>query len=72
MSGPILTDSSRWSPSVREWTPEAFAKQLLGTLGAATGRITTPEEVAAVVAFAAAPNNLTGTEIILDGGTVKS
>ena len=52
--------------------PEAFAKQLLGTLGASTGRITTPEEVASVVAFAAAPNNLTGTEIILDGGTVKS
>ena len=52
--------------------PEAFAKQLLGTLGAATGRITTPEEVASVVAFAAAPNNLTGTEIILDGGTVKA
>ena len=52
--------------------PEAFAKQLLGTLGAATGRITTPEEVSSVVAFAASPNNLTGTEIILDGGTVKS
>jgi NAD(P)-dependent dehydrogenase (short-subunit alcohol dehydrogenase family) len=50
----------------------AFAKQLLGNLGAATGRITTPEEVAALVAFAASPNNLTRTEILLDGGTVKS
>ena len=49
----------------------AFAKQLLGNLGAATGRITTPEEVAALVAFAASPNNLTRTEILLDGGTVK-
>jgi NAD(P)-dependent dehydrogenase (short-subunit alcohol dehydrogenase family) len=50
---------------------DAFAKQALGKLGAVTGRMTTPEEVAAVVAFAASPNNLTRTEILLDGGTVK-
>ena len=51
---------------------ETFAKEMLAALGAATGRITTPEEVAALVTFAASPNNITATEIIIDGGTVKS
>jgi hypothetical protein len=41
------------------------------SLGAATGRITTPEEVAALVTFAASPNNISATEILIDGGTVK-
>ena len=50
---------------------ETFAKEMLASLGSATGRITTPEEVAALVTFAASPNNITATEIIIDGGTVK-
>ena len=53
-------------------THDAFVKQLMGTLGASTGRLTTPEEVARLIAFAAAPNNITGAEYLIDGGVVKS
>jgi NAD(P)-dependent dehydrogenase (short-subunit alcohol dehydrogenase family) len=53
-------------------THEAFAKQLMGTLGASTGRLTTPEEVARLIAFAASSNNITGAEYLIDGGVVKS
>lgn len=51
---------------------EAFAKQLMGALGASTGRLSTPEEVARLIAFAASPNNITGAEYLIDGGVVKS
>lgn len=50
----------------------AFAEQLMSSLGASTGRITKPVEVARLVAFLASPNNITGTEYLIDGGTVKS
>jgi len=53
-------------------THDAFAKQLMGALGASTGRLTTPEEVARLIAFAASPNNITGAEYLIDGGVVKS
>jgi NAD(P)-dependent dehydrogenase (short-subunit alcohol dehydrogenase family) len=39
---------------------QAFADQLLSTAGATTGRITTPEEVARLIAFTASPNDITG------------
>jgi NAD(P)-dependent dehydrogenase (short-subunit alcohol dehydrogenase family) len=51
---------------------QVFADQLIGTLGASTGRITTPVEVARLVAFLASPNNITGVEYLIDGGTIKS
>jgi NAD(P)-dependent dehydrogenase (short-subunit alcohol dehydrogenase family) len=51
---------------------EPFAKQLLDGLGAATGRLTTPDEVARLIAFLAAPSNITGAEYLIDGGVVKS
>jgi NAD(P)-dependent dehydrogenase (short-subunit alcohol dehydrogenase family) len=51
---------------------ETFAATLLDGLGASTGRITTPEEVARLVAFAASPNNITGVDYLIDGGVVKS
>jgi NAD(P)-dependent dehydrogenase (short-subunit alcohol dehydrogenase family) len=51
---------------------EAFAKHLLDTLGASTGRLSTPAEVARLIAFAASPNNITGAEYLIDGGVVKS
>jgi NAD(P)-dependent dehydrogenase (short-subunit alcohol dehydrogenase family) len=51
---------------------QAFADQLLSTAGAATGRITTPEEVARLIAFTASPNNITGAEYLIDGGIVKN
>jgi NAD(P)-dependent dehydrogenase (short-subunit alcohol dehydrogenase family) len=53
-------------------THDAFAKQVMGSLGASTGRLTTPEEVARLIAFAASPNNITGAEYLIDGGVVKS
>jgi NAD(P)-dependent dehydrogenase (short-subunit alcohol dehydrogenase family) len=50
----------------------AFAAQLVDGLGAATGRISEPEEIARVIAFAASPNNITGNELLVDGGIVKN
>jgi NAD(P)-dependent dehydrogenase (short-subunit alcohol dehydrogenase family) len=41
-------------------------------MGAATGRLTTPDEVARLIAFIATPNNITGAEYLIDGGVVKS
>jgi NAD(P)-dependent dehydrogenase (short-subunit alcohol dehydrogenase family) len=37
-----------------------------------TGRISTPEEVARLVAFLASPTNITGDEYLIDGGMIKS
>ncbi|MFB9447259.1 SDR family oxidoreductase [Dactylosporangium vinaceum] len=50
---------------------EEFATQARTALGAATGRISTPEEVARLVAVAASPSNVTGAEFAIDGGIVK-
>jgi NAD(P)-dependent dehydrogenase (short-subunit alcohol dehydrogenase family) len=50
----------------------AFADQLLSDFGITTGRITTPDEVARLIAFAASPNNITGAEYLVDGGVVKN
>jgi NAD(P)-dependent dehydrogenase (short-subunit alcohol dehydrogenase family) len=51
---------------------QAFADQLLSATGASTGRITTPEEVARLIAFTASPNNITGADYLIDGGIVKN
>jgi NAD(P)-dependent dehydrogenase (short-subunit alcohol dehydrogenase family) len=51
---------------------QAFADQLLSDFGVTTGRITTPEEVARLIAFAASPNNITGADFLIDGGVVKN
>jgi NAD(P)-dependent dehydrogenase (short-subunit alcohol dehydrogenase family) len=50
----------------------AFVAQLVEGLGAATGRLSEPEEVARAIAFAASPNNITGNELLVDGGIVKN
>jgi NAD(P)-dependent dehydrogenase (short-subunit alcohol dehydrogenase family) len=44
----------------------------MSSLGAATGRITTPGEVARLIAFLASPNNITGAEYLIDGGVIKN
>jgi NAD(P)-dependent dehydrogenase (short-subunit alcohol dehydrogenase family) len=44
----------------------------MGSMGASTGRITKPLEVARLVAFLASPINVTGAEYLIDGGTIKS
>lgn len=49
-----------------------FMAQLVNGLGAATGRLSEPEEIARVIAFAASPNNITGNELLVDGGIVKN
>jgi NAD(P)-dependent dehydrogenase (short-subunit alcohol dehydrogenase family) len=49
-----------------------FAEQMIGNIGATTGRLTEPEEVARLIAFAASPNNITGAEYLIDGGVTKS
>lgn len=51
---------------------EAFAEQLMEMVGSSTGRISTPEEVARLIAFAASPSNISGAEYLIDGGAVKS
>jgi NAD(P)-dependent dehydrogenase (short-subunit alcohol dehydrogenase family) len=51
---------------------EAFAEQVMGSLGVSTERMSTPEEVARLIAFAASPNNITGADLLIDGGVVKS
>jgi NAD(P)-dependent dehydrogenase (short-subunit alcohol dehydrogenase family) len=50
---------------------EDFVRQMTDSLGAATARISTPEEVARLVAFVASPNNISGAEYLVDGGIVK-
>jgi NAD(P)-dependent dehydrogenase (short-subunit alcohol dehydrogenase family) len=50
---------------------EEFVPQALDSLGVSTGRITTPEEVARLIAFTASPNNINGAEYLVDGGVIK-
>ena len=51
---------------------QAFASQLMASMGASTGRLTTPGEVARLVAFLASPSNITGAEYLIDGGIIKN
>lgn len=51
---------------------QEFVERFLGEMGATTGRVTTPEEVARLIVFSAAPNNVHGADILIDGGIVKS
>jgi NAD(P)-dependent dehydrogenase (short-subunit alcohol dehydrogenase family) len=49
-----------------------FVAQMTASLGASTGRITTPDEVANLITFVASPNNISGAEYLIDGGITKS
>jgi NAD(P)-dependent dehydrogenase (short-subunit alcohol dehydrogenase family) len=51
---------------------QVFADRLTAGLGASTGRLSTPAEVARLVAFLASPNNITGAEYLVDGGIIKN
>lgn len=46
--------------------------QAISGLGVTTGRISTPEEVARLIAFLASPINITGNEYLVDGGLTKN
>jgi NAD(P)-dependent dehydrogenase (short-subunit alcohol dehydrogenase family) len=47
---------------------------LAGIGGLATGRLTTPEEVATLIALLASPRlaNVTGSNFVIDGGLIKT
>ena len=47
---------------------QALADELLSNIGASTGRIRTPAEVARLIAVTASPNNINGAEYLIDGG----
>lgn len=51
-----------------------FLAALPETFGITTGRIAEPEEIAALITFLASPaaSSLTGAEVVIDGGTVKT
>lgn len=55
-------------------THEDFLAELPTTFGMASGRITEPEEVAALITFLSSPiaANILGTDLVIDGGTVKT
>jgi NAD(P)-dependent dehydrogenase (short-subunit alcohol dehydrogenase family) len=55
-------------------THEDFLAALPATFGVASGRITEPEEVAALITFLASPvaANVLGADLVIDGGTVKA
>jgi NAD(P)-dependent dehydrogenase (short-subunit alcohol dehydrogenase family) len=55
--------------------PETARKNVLASIGGlATGRLTTPEEVATLVALLASPRtaNVTGSNYLIDGGLIKT
>jgi NAD(P)-dependent dehydrogenase (short-subunit alcohol dehydrogenase family) len=53
-------------------THEELSGNMLKSFNAATGRISTPEEVARLIVFAVSPNNITGADFLVDGGLVKT
>jgi NAD(P)-dependent dehydrogenase (short-subunit alcohol dehydrogenase family) len=55
--------------------PDTARAQVLASIGGlATGRLTTPEEVATLVALLASPRtaNVTGSNYVIDGGLIKT
>ena len=55
--------------------PETAKKNVLASIGGlATGRMTTPEEVATLVVMLASPRtaNVTGSNYVIDGGLIKT
>ncbi|WP_067812712.1 SDR family NAD(P)-dependent oxidoreductase [Actinomadura kijaniata] len=50
---------------------EAFVEQAMGGFGVTTGRLSTSQEVARLIAFLASPSNITGNEYLIDGGMTK-
>ena len=71
----VWTDSEGFVGQVakaRGVAHDTFSKELLDSLAVSTERMTSPEEVARLVAFAASPNNITGADYLIDGGIVKT
>jgi len=80
--GPVATDLWLGEHGVAETVAKATgvdaetARQTIiaGIGGFATGRFTTPEEVAALIAFLASDRagNITGVNYLIDGGLIKT
>jgi NAD(P)-dependent dehydrogenase (short-subunit alcohol dehydrogenase family) len=54
---------------------ETARKNVVASIGGfATGRFTTPEEVATLIVFLASPRaaNITGANYVIDGGLIKT
>jgi NAD(P)-dependent dehydrogenase (short-subunit alcohol dehydrogenase family) len=51
---------------------KSFVEQAMSGFGVTTGRMSTPDEVARLIAFLASPNNITGNEYLIDGGMIKN
>ena len=51
-----------------------FVQQIVNAQNITTGRMTEPEEVAALIAFLLSDvaGNITGADYIIDGGTIKT
>jgi NAD(P)-dependent dehydrogenase (short-subunit alcohol dehydrogenase family) len=77
--GPVATDLWLGDHGVAETIGQATgagadAIRARAVAGMPTGRFTTPEEVAAIVAFLASPvtGNVTGANWVIDGGLIKT
>ena len=80
--GPVSTDLWLGESGVAKTVGRAMGvdadtareRVLAGIGGLATGRLTTPEEVATLVALLASPRtaNVTGSNFIIDGGLIKT
>jgi NAD(P)-dependent dehydrogenase (short-subunit alcohol dehydrogenase family) len=53
-------------------TVEALGADLVTQMNIATQRVSTPEEVARLIVFAASPNNVTSTDYVVDGGILRT
>ncbi|MEU6557652.1 oxidoreductase [Streptomyces sp. NPDC046915] len=64
---------SQWAAAAGMSLDE-FAQQLVTGQNVTTGRMTEPEEVAALIAFLLSDvaGNITGTNYVIDGGTIKT
>lgn len=51
---------------------EQFIEQFTAQMNPQTGRVSTPEEVARLIAFLASPNNITGADFVVDGGVLRA
>ena len=80
--GPVSTDLWLGKDGVAETVakatgtdPDTARKNILASIGGlATGRMTTPEEVATLVVMLASPRtaNVTGSNYVIDGGLIKT
>lgn len=80
--GPVSTDLWLGNDGVAQTVakatgvdPETAKKNVLASIGGlATGRMTTPEEIATLVVMLASPKtaNVTGSNYVIDGGLIKT